>query len=268
MSELSKIERATLEVCRAINDHPVPKTLQRLFLEYFGSNWVTLCTRNLLRVHGLQRLHALDPPAGVLLCANHRSFFDLYVIAAVMWKARLPWNQRHYYPVRSNFFYESWAGLGVNLIMGGGSMYPPIYRDQSRAALTRASVAQVTELLGERGVVVGVHPEGTRGKGPDPYELLPARPGIGQMAFQSGATVLPVWINGLGNDIVRQIYANFRTGARRGSPITIVFGEPVDLSAFAGQRGRVSVYKRVSDRILDDIRLLGQYERQLSAAAD
>ncbi len=266
-AELSPVERMTLGVCRAINTRPGAKALQRVFIEQFGARWVSACMSNLLQVHGLEHLRAASPVGGAMLAANHRSFFDLYVVAAIMWNEKLPWNRRHYYPVRSNFFYESWAGLAVNLVMGGGSMYPPIFRDPDKAALTRASVEEVTELLREPGVVVGVHPEGTRGKGPDPYDLLPAQPGVGQMAFKSGATVLPVWINGLSNDFARQILSNFRAGGRDGTPIHVVFGPPVDLSDFAGMNGRPTVYKRVSDRILADIRALGEVERTLATAA-
>lgn len=261
---LSSTEKRALELCRAINERPLPKELQRIFLKYIGSNWVTLVTRNLLDVCGLDKLAALEPERGVLLCANHRSFFDLYVVAAVMWKADLSWNQRHFYPVRSNFFYESWAGLGVNLVMGGGSMYPPIFRDASKSTITQLSVERIISSLRERGVVVGVHPEGTRGRGPDPYELLPAQPGIGQMALQSRATVLPVWICGLGNHLPEQILSNFRRGERRGEPIRISFGEPVDLSEFEGKKQRLSLYKRASDHILERIRELGLESRRRS----
>jgi 1-acyl-sn-glycerol-3-phosphate acyltransferase len=264
-ASLSRIERWTLEFCRAINERPLPKEMQRLFLKHLGSNWVTLFTRNLLAVSGLERLYAIRPERGVLLCANHRSFFDLYVIAAVMWKADLPWNRRHFYPVRSTFFYESLAGLGVNLIMGGGSMYPPIFRETSKSEVTQLSLETVIGHLQQPGVVVGVHPEGTRGKGPDPYELLPAQPGVGQMALQSGATVLPVWVSGLGNDLPAQIISNFRTGKERGDPITVAFGEPVDLSRFAGKKYRLAVYKRASDQILEDIRQLGLAARDGAA---
>lgn len=260
-AELSKIEQFTLDVCRNINERSALKSAQRVFLQYFASAWVGGVTGNLTEVHGLEKLRALDPEKGVLLCANHRSFFDLYVVAAIMYKAKLPWNRHHFYPVRSNFFYETWAGLGVNLLIGGGSMYPPIYRDNDRKDLTKASVGRVIELLGSRGTVVGVHPEGTRGKGDDPFELLPAKPGIGQMAHESGAMVIPVWIRGLSNSLPEQVRANFGRGDKRGETITIAFGDPVDLSEFHSQNGRVSVYKRMSDRILENIAGLAQEDR-------
>jgi 1-acyl-sn-glycerol-3-phosphate acyltransferase len=259
MSQLSRIEKLTLTLCRAINERPVPKELQRLFLKHLGSNWVTLFTRNLLDVSGLEHLRALDPKGGVLLCANHRSFFDLYVVAAIMWKADLAWNRKHIYPVRSTFFYESLTGLGVNLVMGGGCMYPPIFRDASKNDETQASVETIIEWLEQPGVVVGVHPEGTRGKGPDPYELLPAQPGIGQMALKSEALVVPVWISGLGNNLPAQILSNFQP--ENGEPISVRFGPPVDLSEFAQKKQRLAIYKRAADRIMDAIRELGEATR-------
>ena len=69
----------------------------------------------------------------------------------------------------------------------------------------------------------------------------------------------------LGNSFTTQVSSNFRSGAAKGEPIVIVFGDPVDLSAFAGQTPRPALYKRVADKVLDDIRKLGARERDLRA---
>lgn len=263
-AELSRMEQLTFDVCRSINERPGLKRAQQVFLRHFARHWIGACVNNLLQVHGVEKLKALQPHKGVILCANHRSFFDLYVVATIMYKAQLPWNQQHFYPVRSNFFYETWAGLSVNLLVGGGSMYPPIYRDSNRAQHTKASVARVIDLLGYPGVVVGLHPEGQRGKGPDPFELLPAQPGIGQIAHQSGAPVLPIWIRGLRNNAVEQVRNNFKANAKYSQPIVIEFGDAVDLEEFRSKKGRIAVYKRMSDQILSDIRALSEIDRERS----
>lgn len=263
-AELSRIEQLTFEVCRSINEHPRLKKAQRIFLRHFASHWVGACVDNLLQVYGLDKLKDLQPEKGVILCANHRSFFDLYVVASIMYRAQLAWNRRHFYPVRSTFFYETWSGLSINLLIGGGSMYPPIYRDSDRAQLTKASVKRVIELLDCPGVVVGLHPEGRRGKGEDPFELLPAQPGIGQIAHQSGALVIPIWIRGLRNSFVEQVRTNFTEGAKLSQPIIIEFGDPVDLEEHRAAKGRVAVYKHMSDRILSDIRALSEIDRARS----
>jgi 1-acyl-sn-glycerol-3-phosphate acyltransferase len=219
---------------------------------------------NLLHVEGLERAVELRPPRGVMLCSNHRSFFDQYILACILIE-RAPWMQRLFFPVRSNFFYETLTGMLVNLIVGGGAMYPPIFRDAARADLNKQALQKAIDLLQIYGNLVGVHPEGTRGKGPDPYQLLPAQPGAGQIALLSKATILPCWINGLSNDFVSQVLSNFRRGDARGEPIIVVFGDPVDLGELAEGRPRPAQYKRVSDRILEEIRKLGERERALRA---
>ena len=239
------------------------KKLQGLFHENFGRHWVRLATSNLLRVHGQEHVCSLEPTSGVIMCSNHRSFFDMYVISAVMRNFRKSWVKEMYFPVRSEFFYETWSGLAVNLLMGGGAMYPPIYRDRSRAEMNRRSVERVVEYLQQSGVIVGMHPEGTRGKGPDPYDLLPAQPGVGQMALQSRATVLPIWIAGLRNNFPKQIASNWIAHTNGANRIDVVFGAPVDLTDLLKETPRVTLYKRAADRILGDIATLGRWQRSL-----
>lgn len=258
---LAPLERRLVSVCRTINERPGFKRVQTAFLHQIGKRWVRFCTRNILDVDGMKHAHELQPPRGVLLCSNHRSFFDMYVISSVFLNAGVPWYQEQYFPVRSNFFYERWAGLGLNLIMGGGAMYPPIFRDTSKADFNKRAVDQIVEFLQHPGVVVGMHPEGTRGKGPDPFELLRAQPGVGQMALQARVPVLPVWISGLTNKLPQQLARNFTPPPGGAEPIIMRVGPPVDLEDLRAKKPRLTVYKRAADRILDDIRALGHRVR-------
>jgi 1-acyl-sn-glycerol-3-phosphate acyltransferase len=262
---LSRFERFALATLGFANRNPTAKRLQHAFHQRFGNLWVSACIKNLLHTDGLEAAAALRPPAGVLLCANHRSFFDQYVIMSVLYRAA-PWARRVFFPVRSNFFYETWAGLAVNFLAGGGAMYPPIYRQPARSALNKRSLDLVTELLAQPGVVVGMHPEGTRGKGPDPYQLLPAQPGVGQVIMRGRPTVVPVWVNGLSNDFFGQVVSNFRRDDRRGEPIILVFGAPVDFGDLLRGTPRPAQYKRVADRVREDLIRLGARERELRAA--
>jgi len=61
------------------------------------------------------------------------------------------------------------------------AMYPPIFRERSRAALNLVGLDELAWLLRRGGTFLGIHPEGTRGKGDDPYTLLPAQPGVGRI---------------------------------------------------------------------------------------
>jgi len=257
--ELSSMERRLVRVCQHINEDERAKRLQTRFHEAIGMRWVSACMTNLLDLGGLEHMFELRPAQGVIICSNHRSFFDMYVIAAVLRTRHVPWVRDMFFPVRTPFFYEKWIGLAVNLLMGGGAMYPPIFRDAAKADLNKLSVERIIHFLSRPGVVIGMHPEGTRSKGPDPMDLLPAQPGVGQMAIQSGAPVVPIWVEGMGNNLPRQIASNFGVGEAR--PITLRFGRPVDLADLRAQRARATVYKRAADRILDAIRELGQSVR-------
>jgi len=263
-AKFGRFERAVIDLCRYVNEDPRAKRVQSTYLREFGTRWVQMCMSNLMHVDGLDRALALRPERGVLLCVNHRSFFDSYTISSTV-LGKTPWCQRLYFPVRSNFFYDSPGGLFVNALIGGLCMYPPIYRDPARRGENEAALEKMTEFLGQHGTVVGMHPEGTRSKGPDPYELLPAQPGVGQLILRARPMVLPVFVNGLLNDFVEQVASNFRSGGRDGKKIIIVYGDPVNLDEYYKQKPRVALYKRVADRVNEEIRKLGQREKELRA---
>ncbi len=262
--KFGRFERAAIELCRYVNEDERAKFLQSIYLREFGTRWVLKGIGNLLHVDGLGRALALTPERGVLLCVNHRSFFDSYAVASPL-MANAPWCKRIYFPVRANFFYDRPAGVAVNAIIGGLCMYPPIWRDSARRAENDHAVEKMVDFLGQPGSMVGMHPEGTRGQGPDPYQLLPAQPGVGQLILRANPTVLPVFVNGLLNDVVEQIASNFRDGGKRGRPIVAVFGDPVDLSEFSGQKPRAALYKKVADKVTREIAKLGEREKEVRA---
>jgi 1-acyl-sn-glycerol-3-phosphate acyltransferase len=144
------------------------------------------------------------------------------------------------------------------------AMYPPVFRDRNRVALNRASVDEVIRLLRDGGAFVGLHPEGKRSKSDDAYTLLPARPGVGRIiqSTRGRATVIPVFVNGLGNDIGRQVAGNF---LRKGAPVTIVFGEPIAFGDLLDAPSTPAQHQRISERALEAVRVLGEEERAIRA---
>jgi 1-acyl-sn-glycerol-3-phosphate acyltransferase len=140
------------------------------------------------------------------------------------------------------------------------AMYPPIFRDRSRAALNLVGLDELTAMLTRGGMFLGMHPEGTRKKDGDPYSFLPAQPGVGRIIHQSRTQVLPVFINGLLNDLRRQVTSNFDG---TGVPVHIVFGQPVDFGDLLDARGSPRVYRALAERCLDAIASLGQEERAI-----
>lgn len=232
----------------------------RVCQRYVGSNWIEACTKNIRHVQGLDRLPTFDPKQSYIVVANHRSFFDLYVVTGYLVKRDMP--HRLLFPVRSKFFYDHPLGLFVNGVMSFFAMYPPVFRERQRAALNLASLDETVRILKRGGTFLGLHPEGTRNKGDDPYELLPAQGGVGRIIQLSRSTVLPVFINGLGNDLPKQIAGNF-TG--KGSPITVTFGAPVDFGDMLDQNPSPRLHKKISEHALDAIRKLGQEDKAIRA---
>ncbi|GAC1353160.1 MAG: hypothetical protein NVSMB1_23670 [Polyangiales bacterium] len=259
---LEGFERVAFGIADRVNRRPLLKRAAQSYLRVVGAEWVHACTKNLVHVSGMENLRSLSPDRGVVLVANHRSFFDLYVIASVFLRAS-HWVSSMYFPVRGDYFYERPDGVLVNALMSAMAMYPPIMRKPSKRSFNQYSVDLLSELLQHRGTVVGMHPEGTRNKTDDPYTLLPAQPGIGQMVYHAKPIVLPVFILGLSNDLPRQVAGNF-TG--KGDPITIVFGPPVNLDRFYVDPPRLRTYKKIADHLRDTLIKLGQREKAFRAS--
>lgn len=264
--ELTTIERMAVAMGRFVNERPGPKRLQDKFLHLVTKTWVRPAIAPRVYADNIDWLLQASPDRGVLIVANHRSFFDMYLVMLALHDAGAPWIERMFFPVRANFFYEHPLGLAVNMLVGGGVMYPPIFRDQGKKVINRDSVDRIIRFLGEPGTVVGMHPEGTRGKGSDPYQLLPAQPGVGQIILQARPIVIPAFVNGLPNALVRGVADTYSKNARREKPIIITFGQEIDYSEFLSQKPRATLYKRCADRILAGVAALGERERALRAA--
>src|SRR6185437_7859815 len=138
------------------------------------------------------------------------------------------------------------------------AMYPPIFRERKRAALNLASLDETAALLRQGGFFVGLHPEGTRKQDDDPYTFLPAQSGVGRIIHKARVPVVPVFVNGLGNDLPKQVRGNFDG---RGTPIHMVFGAPIDFTDLLSAPGGPRTYKAIADRCLEAIGKLGQEEK-------
>lgn len=261
--KVSRLEHLQMRAIRRTLEPGVLDSSLRFLQRTVGVFWITQATNSLHRVHHIDRLSSLLPDKSFILVANHRSFFDLYALTAALLRSGM--RQRIVFPVRSNFFYDTPAGFVVNGAMSFFAMYPPLFRDKRRAALNVLGLNELAHLLKSGPTLVGIHPEGRRNPGEDPYDLLPAQSGVGRLIYAArGVPVVPVFTNGLlPNDLPRQIMSNFDgTGTR----IHSVFGAPIDFGSQLAEPASPRLFSKLAESCLDAVRALGEEEKALRLA--
>jgi 1-acyl-sn-glycerol-3-phosphate acyltransferase len=230
----------------------------------FGAGWIYLSTYNLMRVYGLENIEAVDHDRPILLVANHRSFFDMFTVSSVLFY-RTRGRKQLFFPVRGRFFYQSVAGIFVNLIMGWWSMYPPFFAGgdkplPGKREFDKYSFRRLTQICREgAGNLIGFHPEGTRNKSADPYSFLRPQPGVGKLIKNANPQVVPIFIAGLGNKLAKQVLGNWSGG----EPIRIHFGEQLDLSEFIAKKDHVRTYKQIGEFVMSKIAELGGQDKKV-----
>jgi 1-acyl-sn-glycerol-3-phosphate acyltransferase len=235
----------------------------------FGAGWIHIATYNLMQVYGLENIDAVDHDRPILLVANHRSFFDFFTVSSVLFY-RTRFRKQLFFPVRGRFFYQSPAGMFVNLVMGWWSMYPPFFAGgdkplPEKREFDKYSFRRLTQLCHEgAGNVIGFHPEGTRNKNGDPYSYLRPQPGIGKLIKASDPQVVPIFIAGLGNKLATQVLGNWFGG----EPIRIHFGKRLDLSEYIAKKDHVRTYKEIGEFVMSKIGELGEADRELYSDAE
>ena len=136
---------------------------------------------------GRERIPSSGP---VLLAANHRSFLDPFVIGALT-------HRPIYYVAKRELFQRRWQAWLLNSL---GAF--PI----DRGAGDKDAMATARAIL-ERGDCVVIFPEGTRVR---PGPLGKPHRGVGRLALQTGARVVPVAV--MGTEDVRR---GWRTRPRK-----------------------------------------------------
>lgn len=225
-----------------------------------GVFWVHHCTKHIRHAVGIERVTDIGEGQSVVLASNHRSFFDMFVVNMILY--RHGFRQRLLFPVRSSFFYDNPLGLFVNGIMSWFSMYPPIFRDKKRISLNHVAMTELSRALKLDRRGAGIHPEGRRNMRDDPYKLLPAQAGIGRLIHLARPKVIPIFINGLGNDLYKQIKGNF---TKKGTPVVVVYGAPVDFGELLDAPATAKTYRAIANHLTGVIETLGEEEKAYRA---
>ncbi|MGV8979260.1 MAG: lysophospholipid acyltransferase family protein [Cellulomonas sp.] len=162
------------------------------------------------RVVGADRVPASGP---VLFAANHTGVVDGPVLAGATPR-----------PVHVLVKQEAFTGVAGWFLTSCGQI--PVDREGGRTALTAAlSVLR-------RGGVVGIFPEGNRGRG----DASSAHAGIAWLALNGGAPVVPVAV--LGTRRTGESVGHVPRFRRR---LVIEFGEPLILVREPGTSGRMAL---------------------------
>jgi long-chain acyl-CoA synthetase len=196
-----------------------------------------------LQVYGWERLG----PGGYLLCPNHGSFLDGFLLFAAVPQV-----------LRSRLYF-----LGYNNYFEG-----PVVKDIARymhvvpvnSARHLIPAMQASAYILRRGGVLGIFPEGARTL---TGELRPFKNGVAVLAQEAGVPLVPVYIHGS--------YRAWGPNARFPGPhpIQIIFGRefPANLLAAQGRQLKpgVSVYEAIILGLRQEVlNLRGELQARIS----
>lgn len=156
----------------------------------------------------------IDPDRPTLVAGNHQSLLDVFLSAAFCYRADVSCRLL----VQSRYFENPLAGRWLRRV--GCIALSPENKDEAFAEV-RAAL--------ERGELVGIMPEGrlTRPEERTP-QVGPFRPGVAELARETGAIVRPISFHRSGLAWPRGKWPKLRL---RNRPIvTMRLGDPVDLS--------------------------------------
>ncbi|GEK20938.1 lysophospholipid acyltransferase family protein [Cellulomonas xylanilytica] len=177
------------------------------------SRWIGRFLARVLWNTDVAGAHRVPADGPVLFAANHTGIIDGPILLGVS-------PRPSHMLVKSEMF---WGPVGMVLRAAGQIA---VERDGGRSALSSALVVL------KRGGVVGVFPEGNRGRG----DAASARAGIAWLALNGHAPVVPVAV--LGTRRTGESVGHVPGLRRR---LAIEFGEPLLLERGAGVSGRAAL---------------------------
>ena len=184
-----------------------------------------------VKVEGIEHVPAEGP---VILAPNHVTFLDSFFLPLVV-------PRRVTYVAKAEYF-DSWKTAWFFRAVGQIPM-----RREGGSASERA-LAAARDVL-EAGGVLGIYPEGTRS--PD-GRLYRGHTGVARLALGCKVPVVPVGL--VGTSEVQRPGSNTPRPFKK---VTVRFGEPLDLSHYAGDADTDPMACRaLTDELLFEIRAL------------
>lgn len=264
---LTRIERFNIAVIERWHRVPPLSGLSVFIARFIIRPLFQLTLGWLVAAHHVEHLRAVSRARGILLCGNHRSYLDNFVIGSCA-MGELPVRTRYVVPSRTEGMFDAWYGLVLNALIGGFNIYPPVVRSKRGHDWNQHVITILSDLLRNEQVAVLIHPEGGRNKGDDPYTLLPARPGLGRIVHQTGACVVPFFLHGFPRDL-RAYGAAAIARLRGGAPsVQLVMGAPIDFTHELALPESPTLFHSMAQRITAAISDLMPEERALRALRD
>jgi 1-acyl-sn-glycerol-3-phosphate acyltransferase len=220
-----------------------------------GGFWVGLAAALLYPLSAIgkvtQRGNRLPGEGGALLVMNHVSHFDPVVDGVFVHKnKRVPRILAKESVLRIPLFGRIAAGVGTI----------PVYRGTNDA---KQSLSAAVDALAA-GKLVVIYPEGTITKDPTGWPMYP-RTGVARLALETTAPVVPAARWGT-QEILNGYTKKFRPFPRK--PVTILVGDPVDMSPFRGQEITPQLLRDVTHLLMERVRDLLAEIRQEPAPSE
>ena len=195
---------------------------------------------NKARVHHRDRLLNTERP--YMYVSNHLTMFDDFFIDSLIFLPyaftdirNFPWHA----PEEKNFF----LGPIIGYLMQKAQCIP-LTRGHG---VFQPGMTRLKELLqGES--IVHIYPEGTRSRSGD---IGKGQVGVGRLAYQAKAKVLPVYHEG-----TQELLPIGSHRLKFGKRVEVIVGDPIDMSDLYALDDSREVYQKIADRMIDTLRAL------------
>ena len=217
-------------------DEPVPNDFLkkvRSWLEIFRPVFfaiINIFCKFYLRVEviGLSNIPVFPP---YIIAPNHESALDQTMVSYAIGRAR----RDHLYTLAVKHFYDRPVARVFMKIAAN------VMRIDSTDDFFPALRSAVKVL--KKGGSIYINPEGTRSQS---GEMLPFKVGVGILAVETGAPIVPVFIDGT--------FESMRPGSvlPKPSKVTVIFGKPIYMDEYIKRKQSemaYDVYKSVTDEL-------------------